>query len=153
MVTKASQATVTKSLMVTDTEIRIPMDIKTTDMANNLTDLDMDKTPMDPDMDKTLMVPVMDKNPMDQDMDKTLMVPDMDKTPMDPDMDKTPMDPDMDTNHLMVMVTDTVTNPTVTDIGKISLFISGNLGIFLILKLYVKSFLLFNQHGKLGKFR
>merc|ERR1711976_770696 len=72
MVTKASQATVinnrtvTKSLTVTDTEIKIPMDIKTTDMvnnltdldmANNLTDLDMDKTPTDPDMDKTLMLP------------------------------------------------------------------------------------------------
>merc|ERR1711902_365570 len=77
MVTKASQATVinnrtvTKSLMVTDTEIRIPMDIKTTDMVNNLTD---------PDMDKTLMAP------------------------------------DMATNNLMVMVTDMVTNPTVTDI-------------------------------------
>ena len=82
MVTKASQATVTKSLMVTDTEIRIPMDIKTTDMANNLTDPGMDKTHMDPDMDKPLM------------------------------------DPDMDTNNLMVMVTDTVTNPTVMDIGK-----------------------------------
>merc|ERR1711902_332511 len=74
---KASQATVinnrtvTKSLMVTDTEIRIPMDIKTTDMVNNLTGQDMDKTPMDPDMD---------------------------------------------TNNLMVMVTDMVTNPTVTDI-------------------------------------
>ena len=121
MVTKASQATVinnrtvTKSLMVSDTEIRIPMDIKTTDMANNLTDLDMDKTPMDPDMDKTLMVPDMDKNPMGQDMDKT---------PMDPDMDKPLMDPDMDTNNLMVMVTDMVTNPTVTDIGKNSLSIS-----------------------------
>merc|ERR1712018_269667 len=77
LVTKASQATVinnrtvTKSLMVTDTEIRIPMDIKTTDMANNLTD---------------------------------------------PGMDKILMDPDMDKNNLMVMVTDTVINPTVTDI-------------------------------------
>merc|ERR1712018_355070 len=39
--------TVTSKVMVTNTEIRIPMDIKTTDMANNLTDLDMDKTPMD----------------------------------------------------------------------------------------------------------
>ena len=117
MVTKASQATVinnrtvTKSLMVTDTEIRIPMDIKTTDMVNNLTDLDMDKTPMDPDMDKTLMAP------------------DMDKTLTDLVMDKTPMDPDMDTNNLMDMVTDmvtnpTVTNPTVTDIGKNSLSIN-----------------------------
>merc|ERR1712029_572056 len=72
MVTKASQATVinnrtvTKSLMVTDTEIRIPMDIKTTDMVNNLTDLVMDKTLMDPDMDK---------NPMGQDMDKIPMDP------------------------------------------------------------------------------
>ena len=106
MVTKASQATVinnrtvTKSLMVTDTEIRIPMDIKTTDMVNNLTDPGMDKILMDLDMDKTLMVPDMDKNPMGQDMDKPLM------------------DPDMDTNNLMVMVTDMVTNPTVTDISK-----------------------------------
>merc|ERR1712213_166277 len=84
MGTKASQATVinnrtvtdtvTKSLMVTDTEIRIPMDNKTTVMAKNL---------MDPDMDKTLMVPYMDKTPMDPDMDKTLMVPVMDKNPMD----------------------------------------------------------------------
>merc|ERR1711902_440977 len=32
------------------------------------------------------------------------------------DMDKPLMDPDMDTNNLMVMVTDTVTNPTVMDI-------------------------------------
>merc|ERR1712152_110207 len=68
MVTKASQATVinnrtvTKSLMVTDTEIRIPMDIKTTVMVNNLTDPDMDKTLMGLDMDKTLMVPDMDKS-------------------------------------------------------------------------------------------
>merc|ERR1712029_946109 len=73
MVTKASQATVinnrtvTKSLMFTDTEIRTPMDIKTTDMVNNLTDLVMDKTLMDPDMDKT---------PTDLGMDKPLMVPD-----------------------------------------------------------------------------
>merc|ERR1711976_724576 len=95
MVTKASQATVinnrtvTKSLMVTDTEIRIPMDIKTTDMANKLTDPDMDKTPMDQDMDII---------------------------PMDLDMDKPLMDPDMDTNNLMVMVTDMVIKPTVTDI-------------------------------------
>ena len=49
---------------------------------------------------------------------------DMDKTPMDPDMDKPLMDPDMDTNNLMVMVTDTVINPTVTDIGKNSLSIN-----------------------------
>merc|ERR1719420_649258 len=72
MVTKASQATVinnrtvTKILMVTDTEIRIPMDIKTTDMVNNLTD---------PGMDKILMVPDMDKNPTVLGMDKTLMDP------------------------------------------------------------------------------
>merc|ERR1712157_650472 len=108
MVTKASQATVinnrtvtdtvTKSLMVTDTEIRIPMDIKTTDMVNNLTGPDMDKTRMVPDMDKTRMDLVMDKTPTDLGMDKLLM------------------DPDMDTNNLMVMVTDTVTNPTVMDI-------------------------------------
>ena len=121
MVTKASQATVinnrtvTKSLTVTDTEIKIPMDIKTTDMVNNLTDPGMDKILMDLDMDKTLMVPDMDKNPME---------PVMDKTRMGQDMDKPLMDPDMDTNNLMVMVTDTVTNPTVTDIGKNSLSIN-----------------------------
>ena len=130
MVTKASQATVinnrtvTKSLMVTDTEIRIPMDIKTTDMVNNLTDPGMDKTLMDPDMDKTLMAPDMDKTRMVPVMDKTLMVPDMDKNRMDQDTDTIPMDPDMDTNNLMVMVTDMVTNPTVTDIGKNSLSIN-----------------------------